>query len=102
MKKYNSTCEGSLQHVSMSVSAKDSGIGLVNYLLKSFSNESSLSKTEGFGLVGLHPCGDLATTLLRIYSLHKEAKFICIVGCCYMKLTLRLEFNSTSHNYIFK
>ncbi|XP_015585633.1 protein RRNAD1 isoform X3 [Cephus cinctus] len=36
----------------------------------------------------LHPCGDLAATLLRLYSEQENIKFICIVGCCYMKLTL--------------
>ncbi|KAL6267653.1 hypothetical protein P5V15_000727 [Pogonomyrmex californicus] len=40
-----------------------------------------------FGIVGLHPCGDLAATLLRLYTSRCETKFICIVGCCYMKLT---------------
>ncbi|XP_058808607.1 methyltransferase-like protein 25B isoform X2 [Phymastichus coffea] len=43
---------------------------------------------DGFGLIGLHPCGDLAATLLRFYSNEQSVKFICIVGCCYMKLTL--------------
>ncbi|XP_066586113.1 methyltransferase-like protein 25B isoform X2 [Prorops nasuta] len=42
----------------------------------------------GFGLVGLHPCGDLTPTLLQIYTSERRARFICIIGCCYMKLTL--------------
>lgn len=74
----------------MTVSANDSGEQVVNYLTKCFANEQTLiSKRIDLGLVGLHPCGDLATTLLRLYSNCAEAKFICIVGCCYMKLTRR-------------
>jgi len=42
-----------------------------------------------FGLVGLHPCGDLAPTLLQLFSACEEAKFISIVGCCYMKMTTK-------------
>ncbi|XP_026283839.1 methyltransferase-like protein 25B [Frankliniella occidentalis] len=41
-----------------------------------------------FGIVGLHPCGDLAATLLRLFTSLNEAKFICIASCCYMKLSL--------------
>ncbi|XP_014204204.1 protein RRNAD1-like [Copidosoma floridanum] len=43
---------------------------------------------SGFGLIGLHPCGDLAATLLKFYASEEKARFICIVGCCYMKLTM--------------
>ncbi|KAK3925106.1 Protein RRNAD1 [Frankliniella fusca] len=42
-----------------------------------------------FGIVGLHPCGDLAATLLRLFTSVNEAKFICIASCCYMKLSLK-------------
>lgn len=40
-----------------------------------------------FGIVGLHPCGDLAALLLKIFNVSNEAIFINLVGCCYMKLT---------------
>lgn len=40
-----------------------------------------------FGIVGLHPCGDLGPTLLRLYKECDNIRFINIVGCCYMKLT---------------
>ncbi|XP_077293391.1 methyltransferase-like protein 25B [Arctopsyche grandis] len=42
---------------------------------------------NNFGLVGLHPCGDLGPLLLRMFNDSDAIKFICIVGCCYMKLT---------------
>ncbi|XP_019537357.3 methyltransferase-like protein 25B [Aedes albopictus] len=40
-----------------------------------------------FGLVGLHPCGDLAVSLMKLFLSCPEAKFIKLVCCCYMKLT---------------
>ncbi|KAK4871669.1 hypothetical protein RN001_015793 [Aquatica leii] len=40
-----------------------------------------------FGIVGLHPCGDLGPTLLRLFNRSPQVKFINIVGCCYMKLS---------------
>lgn len=40
-----------------------------------------------FGIAGLHPCGDLGATLLKLYNECSKAQFINIVGCCYMKLS---------------
>ena len=66
---------------------------LIRQLKELFKNEFDLSETETeFGLIGLHPCGDLAPILLKLYSSRKEAKFICIVGCCYMKLTIQFVY----------
>ncbi|XP_043794082.1 protein RRNAD1-like [Apis laboriosa] len=67
---------------------------LIRQLKELFKNEFDLNETETeFGLIGLHPCGDLAPILLKLYSSRNEAKFICIVGCCYMKLTIQSEIN---------
>ncbi|EZA60626.1 Protein RRNAD1 [Ooceraea biroi] len=64
-----------------------------------FINDFNLNEERsGFGIVGLHPCGDLAATLLRLYTSRQEARFICIVGCCYMKLTLE-DSASALHGY---
>ena len=53
-----------------------------------FKNEDSKNRSEKrIIIVGLHTCGDLAATLLRIFS---DCEYIvgCVfVGCCYMKLT---------------
>lgn len=66
---------------------------LARQLKELFKNEFDLNETETeFGLIGLHPCGDLAPILLKLYSSRKEAKFICIVGCCYMKLTIQFVY----------
>ena len=40
------------------------------------------------GLLGLHTCGDLAPTLLRIFSTLPNCSGVVSVGCCYMKLTV--------------
>ncbi|XP_062549539.1 methyltransferase-like protein 25B [Armigeres subalbatus] len=40
-----------------------------------------------FGLVGLHPCGDLAVFLMKLFLSCPEARFIKLVCCCYMKLS---------------
>lgn len=42
---------------------------------------------EEYGLVGLHPCGNLGPLLLKHFINFMKAKFICLVGCCFMKLT---------------
>lgn len=66
---------------------------LIRQLKELFKNEFDLNETETeFGLIGLHPCGDLAPILLKLYSSRNEAKFICIVGCCYMKLTIQFVY----------
>ncbi|XP_013175925.1 PREDICTED: protein RRNAD1 isoform X2 [Papilio xuthus] len=44
-----------------------------------------------YGLVGLHPCGDLGPLLLKHFVNCERVKFICIVGCCYMKLSCDSE-----------
>ncbi|KAJ2948205.1 hypothetical protein O0L34_g10015 [Tuta absoluta] len=42
---------------------------------------------SNFGLIGLHPCGDLGPFLLDHFVKNEKVKFICLVGCCFMKLT---------------
>ncbi|XP_050316143.1 methyltransferase-like protein 25B [Anthonomus grandis grandis] len=49
---------------------------------------STVDENFEFGIVGLHPCGNLGSTLLRLFNESKCIKFINIASCCYMKLTL--------------
>ncbi|XP_030557978.1 protein RRNAD1 isoform X2 [Drosophila novamexicana] len=42
-----------------------------------------------FGIIGLHPCGDLGATLMRMFLSCKQAKFLNFVGCCYQKMSTR-------------
>jgi hypothetical protein len=38
-------------------------------------------------LTGLHACGDLTPTILRVFSRCSDIKGVASVGCCYMKMT---------------
>ncbi|EDV59603.2 protein RRNAD1 isoform X1 [Drosophila erecta] len=40
-----------------------------------------------FGVIGLHPCGNLGPTLMRMFLCCPQAKFLNFVGCCYQKMT---------------
>lgn len=53
--------------------------------------QQAFNETDNFkfGIVGLHPCGDLGATLLRLFNQSTTAIFINMVSCCYMKLTLK-------------
>ena len=47
--------------------------------------EGSVDKQ--FILVGLHTCGDLGPTMLRVFSHCDQIVGLVSVGCCYMKVT---------------
>ncbi|XP_017780520.1 PREDICTED: methyltransferase-like protein 25 [Nicrophorus vespilloides] len=42
-----------------------------------------LQRTRGLGVIGLHTCGDLGPTSLRIFKTNDNVKSICNVSCCY-------------------
>lgn len=46
---------------------------------------------KNYGLIGLHPCGDLGPLLLKHFVESDHVRFICVVGCCYNKLTCGQE-----------
>lgn len=46
-----------------------------------FGNETN--NIHGFCLSGLHTCGNLAPSCLRIYRENKQILGICNIGCCY-------------------
>ena len=58
-----------------------------------------------FGIIGLHPCGDLGAILMRMYLQCPQAKFLNFVGCCYMKLSSRSEKSNCGYplsNYLLQ
>ncbi|XP_022917748.2 methyltransferase-like protein 25B [Onthophagus taurus] len=61
-------------------------------LLQSILNISSADLS--FGIVGLHPCGDLGPILLNMYKNCPNVRFVNVVGCCYMKLSSGLSLSS--------
>lgn len=50
-----------------------------------------LERSQGISLVGLHTCGNLAATSVRIFNASEHIKTICNVGCCYHHITETFE-----------
>lgn len=42
---------------------------------------------QPFMMVGLHTCGDLAPSMLRIFQSNPSMHCLCNVGCCYHHVT---------------
>ena len=40
-------------------------------------------------LIGLHTCGDLGATMMRVFRESEEIAGLISLGCCYMKLSCR-------------
>ncbi|XP_016133659.1 methyltransferase-like protein 25 [Sinocyclocheilus grahami] len=47
----------------------------------------SLAGAQDAVLVGLHTCGDLAPSTLRMFRAKQELRAVCSVGCCYHLLS---------------
>ncbi|VDP15367.1 unnamed protein product, partial [Heligmosomoides polygyrus] len=52
-------------------------------------------------LVGLHPCGDLSASILRLFVKSSQLSAVVLVGCCYHKLSVRCSSHSGSSNVRF-
>ncbi|XP_019643925.1 PREDICTED: protein RRNAD1-like [Branchiostoma belcheri] len=48
-------------------------------------------KRKPFTMVGLHTCGDLAPTMLKVFTRCSDIRALASVGCCYMKMTCANE-----------
>lgn len=46
-----------------------------------------ISIRQHFLLTGLHACGDLTPTMLRVFASCSDIQGLASVGCCYMKLS---------------
>lgn len=55
-------------------------------------------RNEQVLLVGLHTCGDLAPTMLRMFADCHHIAGLVSVGCCYMKLTCATEPHPSTPN----
>ncbi|XP_034935233.1 protein RRNAD1-like [Chelonus insularis] len=79
----------SSHHLCAKIEKENCSSQLIDTLDEIFTNKFQLKSINNkYGLIGLHPCGDLAATLLKIYIKQDTIKFISVVGCCYMKLTV--------------
>lgn len=67
---------------------------------KLFGDNFDLNVTNVPGLLlsGLHTCGDLAPSCLKVFTENQRISAVCNIGCCYHKLTE--EFNQyDQHEY---
>lgn len=71
---------GKLQHMNLMLTPEIQGSVLSESLTEYIGGND-------YGIVGLHPCGDLGPLLLRMFAETPAIKFICIVGCCFNKLS---------------
>ena len=67
-----------------------------------FKNICKLNNNEKVILTGLHPCGDLTPTLMRLFKNLEQIQSLIFVGCCYNKLTENPLFFQLSDNEIKK
>ncbi|KAK2579480.1 hypothetical protein KPH14_010794 [Odynerus spinipes] len=90
-----------LEHVSVRLETSNHAKEKVKQLFHDVFTNIYNVDTEclNYGIIGLHSCGDLASILLNLYSSTKEAKFMCIVGCCYMKMTLECNNGNKQKGY---
>ncbi|XP_030832567.1 protein RRNAD1 isoform X2 [Strongylocentrotus purpuratus] len=54
------------------------------------SRKSGDRSSDTFVIAGLHTCGDLAPTMLRVFSKCAQARALTSVACCYMKMKCAL------------
>eukprot|EP01080_Neovahlkampfia_damariscottae_P000574 gene574-8084_t len=61
--------------------------------------EPYMKKDENFMLIGLHTCGDLGSTVLKLYE-KSTAKALVNVGCCYHRLTEEENLKKLDEKFI--
>lgn len=72
------------------------GVDLRSLVSRMFDEE-----VKKCGLSGLHTCGNLASTCIKVYNKHDYIKSICNVGCCYHLLTEQYEGANTTAEFGF-
>ncbi|XP_032834080.2 putative methyltransferase-like protein 25 isoform X2 [Petromyzon marinus] len=55
--------------------------------LQAVLGDSGVRVSEGVLLAGLHACGDLSSTAVRLFCSSPHAHALCLVSCCYHRLT---------------
>ncbi|XP_077450048.1 putative methyltransferase-like protein 25 [Stigmatopora argus] len=64
---------------------------LTSYVTAHTELRELIGELEHAVLVGLHTCGDLAPSTLRMFTAKAELLAVCSVGCCYNKLSEEFE-----------
>ncbi|XP_053260653.1 probable methyltransferase-like protein 25 isoform X1 [Podarcis raffonei] len=60
---------------------------LMSYVTAETELRDIVEDLEDCVMVGLHTCGDLAPSTLRLFTAKPEIKAVCSVGCCYHLLS---------------
>ncbi|XP_061495631.1 probable methyltransferase-like protein 25 [Rhineura floridana] len=60
---------------------------LTSYITAETELRDIVEDLEDCVMVGLHTCGDLAPSTLRLFTAKPEIKAVCSVGCCYHLLS---------------
>ena len=63
-----------------------------------FKKITKINNEEDIILTGLHPCGDLTPTLMRLFKNINQIKLLIFVGCCYNKLSENPNFFNLHNN----
>eukprot|EP00063_Salmo_salar_P072253 XP_014047088.1 PREDICTED: methyltransferase-like protein 25 isoform X2 [Salmo salar] len=72
---------------------------LTSYVTAETELKEIIGELEDAVMVGLHTCGDLAPSTLRMFVAKRELLSVCSVGCCYHLLSE--EFDPTRQgNYM--
>ncbi|XP_039617700.1 methyltransferase-like protein 25 [Polypterus senegalus] len=65
---------------------------LTSYVTAETELQELISEMKDSVMVGLHTCGDLAPSTLRIFTAKSELKAVCSVGCCYHLLSEEFDY----------
>ncbi|XP_062861066.1 methyltransferase-like protein 25 [Trichomycterus rosablanca] len=60
---------------------------LTSYVTAETELRTIIDELENAAMVGLHTCGDLAPSTLRMFCTKQELQAVCSVGCCYHLLS---------------
>lgn len=86
------------EEVDLSVRFRRSTLYLSNnFDIRPLIEECSQHFQQSFrhvGLIGLHTCGNLASTSVQLFVNSPESRFLCNVGCCYHLLDEIFDKNS--------
>ncbi|XP_076861253.1 putative methyltransferase-like protein 25 isoform X2 [Brachyhypopomus gauderio] len=64
---------------------------LTSYVTAQTELRTLIVELEEAVMVGLHTCGDLASSTLRMFGSEQELRAVCNVGCCYHLLSERFD-----------
>ncbi|XP_072530055.1 probable methyltransferase-like protein 25 [Salminus brasiliensis] len=64
---------------------------LTSYVTAETELRTLITELEDAVMVGLHTCGDLAPSTLRMFTAKLELRAVCSVGCCYHLLSEQFD-----------